>query len=233
MFYLALATLALLTLFSIESGIGSFRLRSLSSLPATGDDWPRVSVVVAGRNEEAAVEDAVVSLLALDYPDLEIVFVNDRSDDATGSILDRLAASDPRLRVIHVTELPEGWLGKNHALHLGAARASGTVLLFTDADVMFEPSTLRRAVRYLLDRNLDHLAASPRIVVRSPIVGMFVASFGLFFSIFSKPWRASGPNPKHHVGIGAFNLVKSSTYRRVGGHEPIRMRPDDDMKLAK
>jgi glycosyltransferase involved in cell wall biosynthesis len=233
MFYLALATLAFFTLFSIESGIGNFRLRSLSSLPAAGDDWPRVSVVVAGRNEERAVEHAVDSLLALDYPDFELIFVNDRSDDQTGAILDRIASGDPRLRVIHVAELPDGWLGKNHALHLGAAGASGTLLLFTDADVMFEPSTLRRAVRYLLGRNLDHLTASPRIVVRSPVVGMFVASFGLFFSIFSKPWRASGPNPKHHVGIGAFNLVKTSSYHRAGGHEPIRMRPDDDMKLAK
>ena len=233
MFYLALATLAFFTLFSIESGIGNFRLRSLSSLPATGDEWPRVSIVVAGRNEEAAVEHAVVSLLALDYPDLELIFVNDRSDDATGAILDRIASGDSRLRVIHVTDLPEGWLGKNHALHLGAAGASGTLLLLTDADVMFEPSTLRRAVRYLLDRDLDHLTASPKIVVRSPVVGMFVASFGLFFSIFARPWRATGSNPKHHVGIGAFNLVKTSSYRQAGGHEPIRMRPDDDMKLAK
>jgi glycosyltransferase involved in cell wall biosynthesis len=233
MFYLALATLAFLTLFSIESGIGNLRLRSLSSLPATGEDWPRVSIVVAGRNEERAVEHAVSSLLALDYPDLEVVFVNDRSADATGAILDRLAADDLRLRVIHLTDLPDGWLGKNHALHVGADVASGALVLFTDADVMFEPSTLRRAVRYLLDRDLDHLTASPRIVVRSPIVGMFVASFGLFFSIFSKPWRATGPNPKHHVGIGAFNLVRSSIYRKVGGHQPIRMRPDDDMKLAK
>lgn len=233
MFWLALATLVFFTLFSIESGIGNLRLRSLSSLPAAGENWPRVSVVVAGRNEEAAVQHAVASLLALDYPDIEVVFVNDRSDDATGAILDQIASTDPRLRVIHLTELPEGWLGKNHALHIGARGASGTLILFTDADVIFDPSTLRRAVRYLLERNLDHLTASPKIVVRSPVVGMFVASFGLFFSIFSRPWRATGPNPNHHVGIGAFNLVQSSTYRRAGGHEPIRMRPDDDMKLAK
>lgn len=233
LFWLAIGILAVWVLFSIESGIGSLRMRHLARLPADGTDWPPVSVVVAGRDEERSVRHAVSSLLALDYPDFEVVFVNDRSGDGTGKILDDLAANDPRLRVVHLRELPQGWLGKNHALHVGAATARGTLLLFTDADIVWDPSALRRAVRYMREQNLDHLTASPLIEARGAVLSMFVAAFGLFFSMFARPWRATNRSPRNHVGVGAFNLVRAELYRAAGGHEPIRMRPDDDMKLAK
>lgn len=233
MIWLAGATLVLLIAFALESSIGSLTMRSLSALPSDGEDWPRVSIVVAGRDEELSVEDAVRSLLALDYPDLEVVAVDDRSADGTGVILRKVAAEDPRLRPVTISELPAGWLGKNHALHVGAAMATGELILFTDADVVFEPSTLRRAVRYMRERRLDHLTASPELVIRSFWIGVFVVTFSFAFSIFSRPWRARWRSPRHHVGVGAFNLVRASFYREQGGHEPIRMRPDDDMKLAK
>jgi cellulose synthase/poly-beta-1,6-N-acetylglucosamine synthase-like glycosyltransferase len=103
----------------------------------------------------------VRSLLALDYPRLELLAVNDRSTDGTGDILDRVAAEDGRLNVVHLKELPPGWLGKNHALHYGAERASGELLLFTDADVVMEPTTLLRAVQHLQQEDLDHLCIAP------------------------------------------------------------------------
>ncbi|HEY0593290.1 MAG TPA: glycosyltransferase family 2 protein [Thermoanaerobaculia bacterium] len=233
MIWLAAITLLFLLAFAIESSIGGLRMRALRDAPAEGSDWPRVSIVVAGRNEELSVEEATRSLLALDYPDFEVVSVDDRSTDGTGEILRRLAAEDPRLRPVTIRELPPGWLGKNHALHRGASEATGELILFTDADVVFEPSTLRRAVRFMRDRRLDHLTASPEMIAPSAIVGIFVVSFGFFFSIFSRPWRAPNRSPRDHVGVGAFNLVRASFYREHGGHQPIRMRPDDDMKLAK
>ncbi len=233
MIWLAAATLAFLVLFALESSLGNLTMRALRNLPAEGTAWPRVSIVVAGRNEELHVEEAMRSLLALDYPDLEVVAVDDRSTDGTGAVLRRVAAGDARLRPVSIRELPGGWLGKNHALHRGAAEASGELLLFTDADVVFEPSTLKRAVRYMRERELDLLTASPELVVRGFGVGIFLVTFALFFSMFSRPWRARGPSPRDHVGVGAFNLVRADLYRRSGGHEPIRMRPDDDMKLAK
>jgi glycosyltransferase involved in cell wall biosynthesis len=173
------------------------------------------------------------SLLALDYPHLELVVINDRSTDRTGAILKTLAAKEPTLRVVDVTELPPHWLGKNHALQLGADAATGEFLLFTDADVLFEPTALRRAVTLLKKFGLDHLTCAPQMIGGSRPAQMFVAAFAVFFSLYARPWKARDPRSKAHVGIGAFNLIRTSLYRTFGGHAPIAMRPDDDMKLGK
>lgn len=232
LYVIAGITLFFFVAFAIESGLGSRRIAHLRALPGEGNSWPRVSVVIAARNEETKIEEALRSVLALDYPNLEILVVNDRSTDSTGAVLARIASTHPHLRVKTLDSLPPGWLGKNHALFEGASDATGELLLFTDADVIFEPTSLRRAVRFLAERKLDFLTASPRIIVRSAPMGMFIATFGLFFAMYARPWRATKSSPKAHVGIGAFILVRSELYHRAGGHEPIKMRPDDDMKLA-
>lgn len=201
--------------------------------PSGAPAWPRLSVVVAARDEADHVERAMRTLLALDYPDLEIVAVDDRSGDGTGAILDRLAAESPRLRVRHVTELPRGWLGKNHALHSGAACATGELVLFTDADVHFAPRAMRRAVRFAVERGADHLTVVPDVTMPGWLLTAFTGTFAVFFGVFTKPWRAPDPRSAAHVGIGAFNLVRASFYRAHGGHEPLRLRPDDDVMLAK
>ena len=108
---------------------------------------PSLSVIVPARNEATAIGPALASLLAQDYPGLEIVAVDDRSTDGTGDVLRALAAANPSLRVLRIDDLPSGWLGKNHALWRGAQRSTGTWLLFTDADVVFAPGTLRRTDR--------------------------------------------------------------------------------------
>ena len=140
---------------------GNRSIRFLADLPPLAGPLPRVSIVIPARNEERNLEEALRSVLALDYDNLEIDVVDDRSTDRTGEILDRMAAADPRLRVVHVRELPPGWLGKNHALWLGAAKATGEFLLFTDADIVMEPTALRRAVGAMVADGLDHLTASP------------------------------------------------------------------------
>jgi glycosyltransferase involved in cell wall biosynthesis len=192
-----------------------------------------VSNIAPARNEARGIEAAVLSLLRLDYPALEIVVVNDRSTDETGAILRQLAIDHPRLKVTTIAALPEGWLGKNYALHVGAAAASGALLLFTDADVVFEPSTLRRAVTLMEEERLDHLAAIPDVRVPGLALTAFMAAFGVFFSMYSRPWKARDPRSRAHVGIGAFNLIRAAAYRAIGGHRAIAMRPDDDMKLGK
>jgi glycosyltransferase involved in cell wall biosynthesis len=213
---------------------GNRRLKSLARVtPPELARWPRISLVFAARNEGRTVGAAVPTMLALDYPDLELIAVNDRSEDDTGAVLDRLAAIDPRLRVDHIRELPAGWLGKNHALHHGAAQATGEWILFTDADIHFRPDALRRAVAHARAQQLDHLAAVPGLRGRSVMLGICVGAFSLLFTLFVRPWRIPDPRSRCHGGIGAFNLVRASTYRKLGGHEPLRLRPDDDLKLGK
>lgn len=151
--------MALITLYSYRH---VFRLEEIGE-PREGDPpLPRLSVVVAARNEQLGVKRTLASLLDLDYPDYEVIFVDDRSDDRTGDIADRLGAGNDRLRVIHVEELPAGWFGKNHASWLGAMAARGDVLLFTDGDVVFGREAVMRGVRHLLRNRLDHLAVLPR-----------------------------------------------------------------------
>jgi glycosyltransferase involved in cell wall biosynthesis len=231
---LLLATLTTLGLAGAyaDFAIGHRRLRALKDvMPAlTG---PSLSIIAAARNEARGIEAAVASLLRLDYPALQISIVDDRSTDETGAILDRLARQDTRLRITHIAELPDGWLGKNHALAVGAAQASGDLLLFTDADVVFEPTTLRRAVGVMAQERLDHLTAIPDAKVPGVALNAFVAAFGVFFSLYAHPWKARDAQSRHHLGVGAFNLIRAEVYRAIGTHRAIAMRPDDDLKLGK
>ena len=229
---LAALTTLVLAAECIDFAIGHRRLRFLKDvMPARA--VPPMSIVAAACNEARGIEAAVTSLLRLDYPALEIVIVNDRSTDETGAILERLARQHSRLTIKHISELPEGWLGKNHALYVGAADASGTLLLFTDADVVFEPTTLRRAITLMEQDELDHLTAIPDIKVPGVALNAFVAAFGVFFSLYARPWKARDPHSRHHIGVGAFNLIRADAYRAIGTHRAIAMRPDDDMKLGK
>jgi cellulose synthase/poly-beta-1,6-N-acetylglucosamine synthase-like glycosyltransferase len=230
---LALATLVLHIATAIQIQRGNRSIRFLKDLPPLAGPLPRVSILIPARNEERNLEEALRSILALDYGNLEIDVVDDRSTDRTGEILDRMAAADPRLRVVHVRELPPGWLGKNHALWLGAGKATGELLLFTDADIVIEPLALRRAVGAMVAGELDHLTASPSIERPSALFEMFIGVFALFFALFTRPWKVKDPKSPAHVGIGAFNLVRASAYHAAGGHRAIAMRPDDDLKLGK
>jgi len=202
---------------------------SLEELPS----WPRISLIAPARNEERHIEAAVRSLTRLDYPNLQITIINDRSTDRTGQILDSLAAEFSQLNVVHLTELPRGWLGKNYAMQLGADRSSGEWLLFTDADIVYEPTTLRRAILYANHYNIDHLCGWPDIHAPNWLLSAFMSTFAIYLFLFVRIWSIRNPNSTAHIGVGAFNLIKTAVYRAVGGHERIRMRPDDDLKLGK
>ncbi|MBI4028158.1 MAG: glycosyltransferase [Verrucomicrobia bacterium] len=233
-FWLAALTLLLTAGWAMEFAIGNRSLRHLKDFPPFCGDAPsRVSVIIAARDEARNLESALGSVLLQDYPNLEIIAVNDRSSDDTGAILDRLSRRDARLRVVHLTELPVGWLGKNHAMQCGSERATGKFFLFTDADVVMAPATVSRALGCMTSERLDHLALGPRLTMPGVLLNMLGGTFALFFGIYARPWKAKDPRSRCHIGIGAFNLVRADAYHAVGGHRAIAMRPDDDMKLGK
>jgi glycosyltransferase involved in cell wall biosynthesis len=206
--------------------------RSAHSLPEP-KRWPPVSVVVAARNESQHLEQSLHSLADLDYPFLEIIAINDRSSDDTGKIMDLAAEANSKIRVIHVSELPEGWLGKSHALYEGAKRASGELLLFTDGDVSFNPETLRLAIRYFIAHSLDHLTLIPGFPRRAYWEDALKTYFVIFVSLGIGIWGVCTKSKYFYIGVGAFNLVRRSAYDGIGGHESIKMEILDDVMLGK
>jgi glycosyltransferase involved in cell wall biosynthesis len=200
--------------------------------PPEPPSWPELGVVIAASNEAETIEPALRSLLAQDYPSLEIVVVDDRSTDRTGTIVDHLAASDARISRVHVRELPAGWLGKVHALQRGVERVRGDFVLFTDADIHFAPGALRRAVAWAEAQRLDHLAVLAEVRLRSFWVGVCLASALRSLLLLARPWQATDPRSSRAIGTGAFNLVRRSAFERTPGFEWLRLEVADDIGLG-
>jgi len=215
---------------------------------AAGDSQ-RVSIIVPARNEEEDIESSLRTLLALDYDNYEVIAVNDRSTDRTGEIMERMARNPqlpgphfsqrtramgrPLLRVIHHRELPAGWLGKTHAMWTATNQANGDWLLFTDADVLFKPDSVRRALAYAEAERADHLVLFPQMIMKRPGEYMMIAFFQTMFVFAHRPWKVADPKARDHIGVGAFNLIRRSVYEAVGTYEALRMEVVDDMKLGK
>jgi glycosyltransferase involved in cell wall biosynthesis len=196
---------------------------------------PRISIIVPACNEVADIEATLARLLALEYDNYEVIAVDDRSTDRTGEIMEQMAAeSTPdRLKVIHVTDLPAGWMGKPHAMWSASNLASGDWLLFTDADVLFKPDVLRRALAYAESEPADHLVLFPRMIMKHPSEKMMIAFFQTLFVFGHRPWKVADPKTKDHMGVGAFNMIRRTVYEALGTYQALRFEVLDDMKLGK
>lgn len=195
-------------------------------------DWPKVSIIVPARDEAAKIEAAMRSKLALDYPNYELIAVDDRSQDATGAILDHLAAENPRLVVMHLDSLPEGWLGKSHAMHVAAARA-GRLLTLHRCRRLLRPGHPAQGGDGLRRGVLDHLTLAPHLECSGFFEQVLHAYFFVLLCIGAQPWLVRTPFRMSYLGMGAFNLVRRSAYEHCGGHAAIRLDVLDDVKLGK
>jgi glycosyltransferase involved in cell wall biosynthesis len=197
-------------------------------------DGPSLTVVVPARDEAANIAATLDALMAADYPPMQVVAVNDRSTDATGEILDEYAQRWPmRLRVIHVEELADGWMGKTFAMQLAVERTESDYVLFTDADVLFSPSVLRRAVAYAEQTQAAHLVVMPTLLVRSRGEGIVLGFFQILAMWATRPWRVSDPKARRDtIGVGAFNMVRRDAWLRLGGFEPQRMVVLEDIHIG-
>jgi glycosyltransferase involved in cell wall biosynthesis len=238
MHFLVLVLFGFIAFFWIFHGLrvahGALHLPWIKNLASAEDaDCPRISLLFAARDEEEKLPAALATLAAIDYPHLEIVAVDDRSQDATGRILDEFASQHGRLRVVRVDALPPGWLGKPHALQKAYENATGDWLLFTDADVRFAPEVLRRAVTLVKQRRLDHLTLFGDVEMVGFWEKVLITFFGLAFHVANDPYRVSNPHSRAYVGVGAFQLMKRSDYEACGTHRRLAMEVLDDMKLGK
>jgi len=228
---------AIIATFWIGSTVMTYRgMKSIPSLteiaPFAGPNFPRISILFAARDEEEKMPAALASLLKLDYPNYEVIAVDDRSTDATGKILDEFAARDARLKTIHVTELPQGWLGKPHALATAYEKASGDWLVFTDADVRFAPDLLRRTLAVVVGERADHLTLLVRLDLRGFWEPVALGYLGACFALM-RPWKTKEPKSKAYMGVGAFQMVRRTAYEAIGTHNRLAMEVVDDMKLGK
>lgn len=207
------------------------RLPALETLtPAPTESRIRCSVIIAARDEEVRIEQTIRRLLAQRGVEAEFIVVDDRSTDHTSDILGRLAQEDARVQVKRVDALPEGWLGKCHACHIGASAASGDWILFTDADCWLKPDVMARALCVAERDGADHVTLTSGLAPGS--VGLKASQ--LMFLISLANWF-SGVNrdrPKSYLGFGAFNLVRASAYRQCGGYEALHLTVLDDVKLG-
>jgi hypothetical protein len=219
---------------SIDLALGALSIPALKSVAPLNDaHCPSVSVLFAARDEAEKLPAALETFLALDYPKFDVIAVNDRSEDATEGILRRAAQRDLRLKVISISSLPAGWLGKPHALQEAYDHSTGEWLIFTDADVHFEPDVVRLAIALAEQRHWDHMPLLCHTKMFSAGEKIAMTFFGMAFLLGVRPWRASNPKSGSYVGIGAFQLIRRSTYEKIGEHQRLAMEVVDDVKLGK
>ncbi|CAM3833400.1 glycosyltransferase [Alkalicoccus chagannorensis] len=228
MFWFTLILLGAASVIALQWFIGARKLPFPAETASSLHHTPRVSIIAAARNEEKEIGAAVQSMLDLRYPDMEVLIINDRSTDGTMQELQKIKQfhrERSRLKIIDISHLPDGWLGKNHALFQGAREASGEWLLFTDADIHFRPQTLQKVIPFVHTNEVDHLALVPENQggTRS------YRAFHSFWSIIGL-WNFI---QLRHAGIGAFNLMRREAYLASGTHEKVKAAPDDDLKLGK
>jgi glycosyltransferase involved in cell wall biosynthesis len=220
--------------FGLPTAVGALRLPWLTSFaPTTSTDCPRISLLFAARNEQEKLPAALATLIAIDYPSLEIIAVDDRSQDATGHILDEFASTDDRLKVVHIVDLPPGWLGKTHALQKAYESSTGEWLLFTDADVSFKPDALLRSMTILRALKFDHLTLFCSVEMIGFWEKVLITFFGASFTLATQPHRVSNPRSRAYVGVGAFQMVRRTAYEACGTHRRLAMEVIDDVKLGK
>ena len=199
---------------------------------------PDVTVIVPACNEEESIEATLRSLLASTGVRLQIVAVNDRSTDATGARMDAVAAEaraaggPHRLEVIHNRELPEGWLGKPHAMNLALKRATAPWLLLTDGDVVFHPQALELSVRYAEAQQADHVVLILTLILNTTGERAMLAAMNALANWNIRLWKVADPKAKDSFGAGGFNLVRREAFERLGGFEALRMQVVEDLCLA-
>ena len=195
-------------------------------------DWPSLSVIITARNEAEHLEGALQSVLAQDYPHLEIILIDDRSTDNTREIMQAMAAKDARIKPIWIDSLPAGWLGKVHAYHQGSKAAQGTWMLFADADVYFEQDVLRHAISVATHEERDHLALIPFFRTRSFWLEVTMSTFCRVATVGCKGADVGRPGKRAFAGVGAFNLVRSEALAKTPGFQWLRMEVVDDIGLG-
>jgi cellulose synthase/poly-beta-1,6-N-acetylglucosamine synthase-like glycosyltransferase len=221
------------TIPALNEGQPQLRPREIADRSGKPQTAPRVSILFSALDEAEKLPAALGTFLAMDYPHYEVIAVDDRSEDATGKILDAAARQNSRLKVVHVTSLPAGWLGKPHGLQKAFEHSTGEWLVLTDADVRFEPNVLRTTIALAQERHWDHLTLLCHAEMFTVGEKIAMTFFAISFMLGLRPWRASDPKSRAYIGVGAFQLIRRSAYEKMGTHRRLAMEVVDDVKVGK
>jgi glycosyltransferase involved in cell wall biosynthesis len=213
--------------------IKSFRLAPrLESFSRSASHSPKVSVILPARNEEQYIARCLDTLLRQDYPDFQIIAINDSSTDRTGKIMQEYSERDARVIYISAPPKPDGWAGKNWACYQGYLRSEGHVLMFTDADTEHAPNTMSLAIHHMMSQNLDALTAVPHLVCNDFWTKITLPSLATFLHTRFSPLRVNDPKVKTGYFFGSFFVITKATYEAVGTHQGVRQELVEDGALG-
>jgi chlorobactene glucosyltransferase len=197
------------------------------------DSLPLVTVIVSAKDEESHIEEAAKSILASDHSSIRLILIDDRSTDRTLEIIESLARQDSRVTVLTVRELPQGWTGKTHAICMAADQAPGEILLFTDADTVFRPDAISRALRFFLASDLDMMSLVPGFTTRGFLEDAVYPHLALGLSYFYPLTEVNDTTKSAAMASGCFIMISKTAYRQVGTWETFRTQLTEDVAIAK
>lgn len=216
--------------------IAQRKLRWLSpdSPKMSGPELPLVSIMVPAKDEEAAIEGCLRSLLAQTYPQFEVLVVDDRSTDRTAAIVERIATEDSRVKLVRITQLPAGWTGKTHALHQCQQLAKGEWLLFVDADTRHHPDSLSVVLRDAIDHEVDLESLLPALESQTFWEKVIQPLAGICLMVLFPLDKVNRPNhPEKGFANGQYILIRRRAYDMIGGHEAVRDKFVEDIHLGR
>ena len=221
-------------IFLIRSMITSFRLTPyLDKFEKIKHNNPKVSIILPARNEEDFLPKCLDSLIDQDYSNYEIIAINDSSEDLTPKIISKYAKQNSKIIPVSARPKPDGWMGKNWACMEGYKKATGELLLFTDADTKHAKNVLSLAVSHLLTFNLDALTAMPKMVSIDFWTKITLPMISTFLHTRFSAVRVNDPSKKTGYFFGSFFIIKQKTYEEVGTHESVKQEIIEDGALGK
>jgi len=221
-------------IYCITMVLGRRRLMLMKKTPIKGEP-PAVTILIPAKDEGERIRACVQSALDQDYPNFNVITIDDRSTDNTGAVMDEIAATQAKLSVLHITEPPgPGWTGKNNALHQGSKRAAGKWILLIDSDVILKPDALTTAMSVVLRKEFDMLSLLPRLESHSFFEGLLIPLAGAAAStMYVIALNNSNDFPKTAFANGQFMLISREAYDQIGGHETVKDRFCEDVAIAR
>ena len=221
-------------IFLIKSMVNSFKLTPyLDKFENTSKTNPKVSIILPARNEEEFIEKCLDSLIKQDYKNYEIIVIDDSSEDNTGKIISEYAEKHANVIPVSARSKPEGWMGKNWACMEGYKKASGELLLFTDADTNHAKNVVSLAVKHLNSFNLDALSAIPKMLTFDFWTNITLPMISTFLHTRFSALNVNNPSKKTGYFFGSFFILKKTTYQEIGTHEGVKHEIIEDGALGK